>query len=331
MSLAALALIAALQDPAPATSFQVPVTALLGRTPAEVAALVGAAEGVGPVDAVRIVDGARTVDVYSAVRFRRVSLQDAVCVTGFPEVPGAEAPSANPRAELGRRSQGWFVFEDGRLSGVHPEPPRPSRTGPVTRESMREASLGPKPASPMAAALGRLPLSDGLAVLARLPEPPADLSVTSLCAPIVDRGPRSGDVGTDIIWGLVGLTLLPTVPFREAEEARADREGGALLASVEPGAVLPGGVEAFAGRRRGVRVYRDPVDPDFAVVAVKLGNGTDNIADVGLLGVRGDRVVWKAQRQGGEQLGLPALVCRDAENRPSDDRPGCSSYGFLRP
>lgn len=331
MSLVALALVSALQDPAAATSFQVPASALLGRTPAEVAALVGAAEGAGPTDAVRVVDGARTVDVYPAVRFRRVSPPGSACVTGFPEVPGVEAPSGAPRAELGRRSRGWFVFEDGRLSGVHPEPLRPSRTGPVTRETMREAALGPRPASPMTAASGRLPLSDGLAVLARLPAPPADLSVTSLCAPIVDRGPRTGDLGTDIIWGLVGLTLLPTVPFREAEEARADREGGALLASVEPGSALPGGVEVFAGRRRGVRVYRDPADPDFAVVAVKLGNGTDNIADVGLLGVRGDRVVWKALRQGGEHLGLPELVCRDAENRPSDDRPGCSSYGFLRP
>ncbi len=330
MSLAALALVLALQEPA-TTAFQVPATALAGRTPTEVAALLGAAEGAGPADAVRIVDGGRTVDVYPAARFWRTAPAGSACVTGFPEVPGVETPSAPPRAELARRSRGWFVFEDGRLSGIHPEPLGPSGTGPATPETMRQAALGPKPASPMAAGFGRLPLSDGLTVLARLPAPPTELSVLSLCAPIVARGPRSGDVGTDIIWGLVGLTLLPTVPFREAEEARAEREGGALLGSVEPGAILAGGAEAFVGRLRGVRVYRDPADPDFAIVAIKLGNGTDNIADVGLLGVRGDRVVWKAQRRGADLLGLPALVCRDAENRPGDVRPGCSSYGFLRP
>lgn len=332
MSLTALALLASLQATAPAP-VRVPVSELLGRTPAEVAALTGAPGAVDVDEAVRIVEGGRTVDLYPAIRFQRAWPEGGVCVTGFPEVPLEGEPDANPRAELMRRSRGWYVFENGVLTAVHPETPVPRRADDdraATREATMAVVLGPKPPSPMTAAPGRLPLSDGLGVLARLPAPPAGLSVTSLCVQLPEGGPRSRDLGTDIIWGMVGLTVLPFVPFQRAEESRADREGGALLDSVEPGSILPGGVEAFTARRRGVRVYRDAVDPDFAVVAVKLGNGSDNVADVGLLGVRGDRVVWEARRDAGH-AGLSALVCRDAENRPSDDRPGCTAYGYLRP
>lgn len=332
MSVAALALLASLQATA-LPPVRVPVTDLLGHTPTEVAALTGAPGGVNVAEGVRIAEGGRTIDIYPAARFHRAAPEGWACVTGFPEVPLAGEPDANPRAELMRRSQGWFVFENGVLVVVHPEPPVPRRAEtdqPVTRATIEASVLGPRPPSPMTVGMGRLPLSDGLGVLGRMPPAPADLSVTSLCMQLPDRRAGSSDLGTDIAWAMVGLTLLPFVPFQRAEEARADRDGGALLDSVEPGAMLPGGVEGFSARRRGVRVYRDPADPDFAVVAVKLGDGADNIADVGLLGVRGDRVVWEARRDTG-QTGVAALVCRDAENRPSDDRRGCTSYGYLRP
>lgn len=331
MSLTALALIGALQTATALPPVRVPVSDLLGHTPAEVAALTGAPGDVHTAEALRIVEGGRTVEIYSAQRFHRAWPQGGACVTGFPEVPLAGEPDANPRAELGRKARGWFVFENGMLAAVHPDTPPPRRTGaepPVTRQTYEAYALAPKPPSPMTTGLGALPLSDGLGVLARLPAPPADLSVTSLCVQLPERGARSGDLGTDIIWGLVGLTVLPFVPFQRAEASRAEREGGALLDSVEPGSVLPGGVEAFVGRRRGVRLYRDPADPTFAVVAIKLGNGSDNIADVGLLGVRGDRVAWEVRRDAAREL--TSLICRDAENRPSDDRPGCNSYGYLR-
>jgi hypothetical protein len=207
---------------------------------------------------------------------------------------------------------------------------RPEDSALATREATHARMMGPQPLSPMTVAPGRLPLSDGLGVLERLPAALADLSLTSLCVQLPERTVRSGDVGTDIIWAMVGLTVLPFVPFQKAEESRADREGGALLDAVEPGSILPGGVEGFVGRRRGVRVYRDTVDPGFAVIGVKLGNGADNIPDIGLLGVRDDRVVWEVRREAGQQ-GVGPLVCRDAENRPSGERPGCSDYGFLRP
>jgi hypothetical protein len=331
MSLTALALLATLQATA-APPIRVPVADLLGHTPGEVAVIIGAFAAVDPSEAIRIVEGGRTVDIYPAQRFHRAWPEGGVCVTGFPEVPLAGEPDANPRAELMRRSRGWFVFENGVLTGVHAETPVPRRVDggqPATREAVQAMALGPKPSSPTTVAMGRLPLSDGLGVLGRLPASPADLSVTSLCVQLPAGRPRR-DVGMDVLWGMVGLTVLPFVPFQMAEESRADREGGALLDSVEPGSVLPGGVEAFVGRRRGVRVYRDPADPAFAVIGVKLGDGADNIPDIGLLGVRDDRVVWEVRREAGQQ-GLAPLLCRDAENRPSGDRPGCTDYGNPRP
>lgn len=332
MSLAALTLIGALQATA-LPPVRVAVADLLGHTPAEVAAMTGAPGEVVQADAVRIVDGGRAVDLYPAIRFHRAWPEGGACVTGFPEVPLAGEPDANPRAELMRRNRGWFVFENGVLTGVYPEAPvprRPDADRPATREGTEALILAPRPPSPLTVGMGRLPLSDGLGVLDRMPTAPADLSVTSLCAQLPAQTVRSGDIGTDIAWAMVGLTLLPFVPFQRAEETRADREGGALLDSVEPGSILPGGVDAFAGRRRGVRVHRDPVDPEFAVIAVKLGNGSDNIADVGLLGVRGDRVVWEVRREAGH-TGLASLMCRDAENRPGEYRRGCTAYGYLRP
>lgn len=332
MSLFALALIGAMQV-VEQPPIRVPVSELLGRTPTEVAAMTGAPGEVSVDEAVRIVDGGRAVDLYPAQRFHRAWPEGGACVTGFPEVPLAGEPDDNPRAELGRRSRGWFVFENGRLIGVRPAAPverRPEDSALATREATHARMMGPQPLSPMTVAAGRLPLSDGLGVLERLPSAPEGLSVTSLCVQFPEQRVRSGDIGTDVLWAMVGLTVLPFVPFQKAEESRADREGGALLDSVEPGSVLPGGVEGFVGRRRGVRTYRDAVDPGFAVIAVKLGNGADNIADVGLLGVRDDRVVWKVRREAG-QLGLGPLVCRDEQNRPSGERPGCSDYGFLRP
>ena len=45
-----------------------------------------------------------------------------------------------------------------------------------------------------------------------MPAPPPDLSVSSLCIQLPPGEPRSGDLGTDIAWGLVGLTVLAQLP-----------------------------------------------------------------------------------------------------------------------
>lgn len=333
--LAALVIAAALQSVPvdEVRSQRVPIPDLLGRTPEEVGRLTGAPGQVTPAEGIRIVEDGRSVVLYAAERFHRAWPEGGYCVTGFPELPLPDQGDANPLSTLMRRGQGWFVFENGVLTGVHPQPPAPVPSGanrPGTREEIEALLLSPKPLSPLTVAKGRLPLSDGLGVLNRLPGAQGELSMTSLCSLFPPRGQGSSDLGTNSAWAMVGLTLLPFVPFQRAEESRADREGGALLDSVEPGSIFPNGVEAFVARRRGVRVYRDPVDPDYAVIAVKLGNGADNTPDRGLLGVRGNRVVWEIRREGGND-GLSPLMCRDAENRPGRVRQGCTAYGYLMP
>lgn len=306
----------------------VPVAGLIGKSPAEVAVSLSAAPEPVPLEAVRIVRDGRTVDIYTARRFHRIAPQGALCVTGFPEVVDPDGPQPTLRQTLARVGDGYLVFEEGRLRSIHPTAPPPEI---VTRASMRAMMQRPLPPSPFAVQPGRLPLSDDVAALARLPQAPDGLTFTSTCADLPERSAYRSDPGTDVIWGLVGLTLLPTVPFMRAEEARAEREGGALLASAEAGADLGMSAEDWVGRLRGVRTYRDPADPDFAVIAIKLGSGDDTSARVGLLGVRGTRVIWKTEREAADRIGLRSLMCRDEENRANVARPGCSSTGFLVP
>ncbi len=326
--LAALVIAAALQS-GPSTETSVLVAELIDRSAAEVAAALGAAPDPLPQDAVRIVQDGRTIDIYTARRFHRAAPQGQFCVMGFLQVVDPGGPQPTLRQTLGRVEDGYLVFEAGRLTAVHPITPPPLQ-GSATPGSMR-AMQAPAPPSPFAVEPGRLPLSDGVDALARLPQAPDGLTFTSSCADLPDRPPYRSDPGTDLAWGLVGLTLLPTVPFIRAEEARAEREGGGLMASVEPGADLPLSPEEMIRGRRGVRVYRDAVDPGFALIAVKLDNGQDNVADIGLIGVRDGRVIWKAERRAADDLGLRGLVCRDERNVRSDERRGCSSTGFLTP
>ena len=329
MSLVAALLSVALQAASQET--RLPVADLIGLSPAEVGARIGAAPDVGPHDAVRFADGGRTFDLYPVRRFwRQPANAREGCLTGLEDVP-VEGDSPERRRMLAGRSTGLLVFEDGRLTGVYPDPrPTPAADRPVTRRDMEALMRAPRPPSPLSVAPGRLPLSDGAAVLARLELAASGSALVALCREIPQRSYRS-DPGMDVIWGLVGLAVLPAVPFRNAEEARADREGGALLASVDPGDDLGSSAEDWAGRIRGVRVYRDPADPDYAVIAIKLGSGDDTAAKVGLLGVRGVRVIWKVQGGAADQTGVRALMCRDPENRATDARRGCSNTGFLIP
>ena len=331
MSLIAAALSVALQS-GPEQETRVAVADLIGQTPTQVAVALGAPRDPVAADAFRIVQDGRAVDVYPARRFWRLASAGHSCVTGFPEVAEPDNAEDRPRARLARRGGGYLVFENGRLASVNPEPVRPGGNVPATREGLETFMRARRLESPWLVAPGRLPGSDSLGFLDRLPAAPDNLSVASLCGPLPGtRQARSGDLGTDIIWAMVGLPFLVTVPFARSEEARADREGGALLASVEPGSHLPGGPDAFAAGTRGVRVYRDPADPGFAVIAIKLGPGHHVGADVGLLGVRDDRVVWEVERYPAETLGLRGLMCLDADGRAGRARPGCSGTGFLIP
>lgn len=331
MSLVAAFLVLGLQEAPQQT--RAPVADLIGLTPAEVAALSGAAPEAGPRDAVRIVEGGQILDLYPVRRFwRQPAGANEGCLTGFETEP-VEGDSIERRRALTRRTGALMVFENGRLSGVYAEPPpapAPSTGAPVTTRDLEAQMRAPRPPSPLAVAPGRLPLSDGAAVLARLEPIGAGAALVSLCRAIPPGTYRS-DPGMDLLWGLVGLTVLPAVPFQQAEEARADREGGALLAAAEPGADLGAPAEDWVGRVRGARVYRDAADPEFAVIAIKLGSGADTAAKVGLLGVRGTRVIWKVEREAADRTGLRALMCRDDANRATNARRGCSGTGFLVP
>lgn len=331
MSLTALALAIALQAPGAVSA--TPVVDLIGLSPTEVAARTGAAPDPGPADALRIAYGDRIVELYPARRFwRRPVAGNEACLSGFEDAP-AEGDTPQRRRALVGRTGGLMAFENGRLIAVYPDlppPPAPSANPAPTMRELQARMRAPRAPSPLAVAAGRLPLSDGEAVLGRLEPAAPGAALVALCRQIPERTYRS-DPGMDILWGLVGLAVLPAVPFRNAEEARAEREGTSLLASIDIGADLGTSAEAWVGRRRGVRLYRDPVDPDFAVIAVKLGSGSDTAPKVGLLGVRGTRVIWKVERAAADQTGVRALMCRDAANRATDARPGCSGTGFLIP
>jgi hypothetical protein len=328
---ASLALALGLQETLPPQ--RIPLADLRGLSPAEVGARIGAAPGVAAADALRIVDGGRTLDLYPMRRFwRQPATETEACLTGL-EVEAGEGDTMERRRALAGQGDGLVLFEDGRLAGVYTDPTPLLAAAPVrpaTARSLRAQMRAPRPPSPLTVGPGRLPLSDGAAVMERLRPVEAEAAVVALCRTIPERTYRS-DPGMDVIWGLVGLSVLPFVPFQRAEDSRADREGGALLASVEAGADLGQRTEDWVGRTRGVRVYRDPADPDFAVIAIKLGSGDDTAAKVGLLGVRGTRVVWKAEREAADQSGVRALMCRDDQNRATDARPGCSGTGFLIP
>ncbi|HZV84680.1 MAG TPA: hypothetical protein VFF48_06810, partial [Brevundimonas sp.] len=294
MSLLAMAAVLALQSPAERES-RVPVAELLGRSPAEVATRLGAIGNPTSADSLRIVEEGRVVEVYPARRFWRAASAGEFCVTGFPEVVDPDNVQGTLRQRLARRDGGYLVFENGRLTAVAPEPIAPGGTALGSRGAVEGFARARTLESPWLVAPGRLPASDGVGILDRLWAAPAGLTIASTCAPRPNHPPmRSGDIGTDVIWAMVGLPFLVTVPFARAEHARAEREGGAFLASLEPGAILPEGIDQRAADRRGVQLYRDPADPDFVIVAVKLGPGHHNGADVGLVGVRGNAVVWKA-------------------------------------
>ena len=328
MSVAAL--LAAFAIQAEPAAFSVTATELLGLTPAEVALRLGAHPDPLSIDALTMAEGGTRYEVFPAQRFWRIAPAGQRCVTGFPQVASPEPVEESATFRLTRRSAGQYVFRDGRLVAIHPQPLRIGSDG--TRDGLREWAARLYETSPWPLAWGRLPLSDGEAGLDRLATP-AGLTIDSRCDPVSAAAPvRSGDLGTDIIWAAIAIPIyLLNRPFASAEEARAEREGGALLALAEPGEALPAGVDAVVRGRRGVRLFRDPEDPGFAVVAVKLGRGDDHNADLGLFGVRDDRVVWRVQRRAAEALRVGAVVCMDASGRSAGHRPGCSSTGHLQP
>lgn len=336
MSLIALAVAVVLQTPGGVVS--APVADLIGLTPSEVAARLGAAPDPTGDEALRIVDGDRVVEIHPIQRFWRepamhgdlgVRPENMICLSGVAPSSGEPAAAASG---LLAGSRGQFVFVDGRLRSIHVTLPR-SDSSPTPRNARegrafsRSRALGsPWPVSP-----GRLPISDEATAVMRLgPAVGVDAVMRSDCRPVSE--PSTSPTSSDWALALAGaMTLLPiyvvTQPFAEAENERAEREGGALLAQFRAGADLPQTPEDLARGQRGVRVFRDRTDPAFSIVAIKVGR-RGSTPGLALVGVRDRRVTWLAGAGATGRLGLSDALCLNAEGLLDDGRPGCSDYGY---
>jgi len=338
MSLMALALAVALQTPGVVTS--TPLGDLIGLTPPEVAARLGAAPDPGADEALRIIDGDRVVEIHPIQRFWRepamhgdlgVRPENVICLSGI--VPSAGEPASGAVRALLAGSRGQFVFVDDRLRSVHVTPLRSeSRPTPRNAREGRAFSRSRAQGSPWPVSPGRLPISDEAGAVARLgPAAREDALMRSDCRPVSEpsqTSPTSGDwalalAGAMTLWPLYAVTQ----PFAAAEDERAEREGGALLAQFQPGAALPQTPEEMARGQRGVRVFRDRADPAFAVVAIKVGR-RGSMPGLALAGVRERRVIWMAGAGATGRLGLSDALCLNAEQLMDDVRPGCSDYGY---
>ena len=338
MSLTALALAVALQTPGGVTS--TPVADLIGLTPSEVAARLGAAPDPTGDEALRIVDGDRIVEIHPIQRFWRepamhgdlgVRPGSVICLSGVVPSGGEPAAGASPWPLAGSRGQ--FVFVDGRLRSVHVTPPRTdNRPTPRNAREGRAFSRSRAQGSPWPVSPGRLPISDEAEAVSRLgPAVGADAVMRSDCRPVSEPSPTSSASG-DWALALAGaMTLWPlyvvTQPAAEAEHERAEREGGALLAQFRPGAELPQTPEALARGQRGVRVFRDSADPAFIIVAIKLGRRGSS-AGLALVGVRERRVIWMAGPGATGRLALSDALCLNDDGLLDDVRPGCSDFGY---
>jgi len=314
----------------PSNVVDTPLSELIGLTPAEVASRLGAAPDPAPGQGLRIVEGRRVIEVHPIQRFWRepamhadigVRPEGVLCTTGVLSV-----------ADGSPEGRGQFVFVDGVLRSVHVTAPRPVTAPPRNLEAARDHSRRRALGSPWPATPGRLPLGDAEGVLARLtPEVSGTAVIRSVCTPhpgTPDAAPTSGDIalaaaGAMVLWPIYAVTH----PFVSAENRRAEQEGGDLVNRLTPGTELPQSAEELVRGERGVRLFVDPADPDYRVIAIKLGaRGTT--PGVALVGIRGRRVIWAAGPHATRRLGLTDALCLDDDGLLDDVRPGCSAYGY---
>ncbi len=329
-----LALFMALQVAQPGA---VPVERLIGLSPEAVAEALGAPAPTG-IEPLLIVENGRQVAIYPGDAFRAPAPAGQQCATQL--LTPADAADLTDR-DIGRLALSFrarFLFENGRLIAVDEPPMRQTPAAPPreSRGAMMERYQQAGAVTNWTVAPGRLPLSEGAAVVDRMKGPAdATAAVTTLCR---DRpvSPPAGERPFDDAGFLQGLALLPfawMLPGLNAERERDAVNGPALLASVQPGDVLPNGAEAFVGGRPRVRLYRDDADPAYGVIVVSVGNPDRNnlgrTFDVGMIGVRGDRVVWTASPQMVELLGLKTPMCIGADGRLDRERRGCSTTGYF--
>ena len=328
MSLTAFAA-AVLQTPPPT---DVAIGELLGRPMAEVARRLGAREP-PPSATLTLIDGEGVVEVYPGADLYPERPEEHTCITRLL-APGEEGvqPLSDAVFPPPHRAQihAW-VFEGGRLTAVRIARPRGAPPSGASRRDFQEWAIQQGARNGWTAEPGRLPLASGLptdAVTGFAEE--ADRIVTA-CRPLPQPGGRRPFDDAGLVQGLALLPFAVTLPDLNAERDRAAREGPVLMAQLEPGQLVPGGASAFVRGRRGVRLYRDPEDMDYGVIVLSHGwderNNLGRYNDVGMVGVRGDRVVWKAGPGATGALGLRQAMCVDARGRVGQARPGCSNTG----
>lgn len=337
MMLAALAVLAVLQAP---PGEGVRLADLMGLSPADVAGAIG---GTSPSTdhALHLSEGGRIVDIYPGGVFHAPSPEGQACATAIvvPDETGRHALTDFPTSigvdRYAVSFRGRFVFEDGRLRGIRwmesraANAQKPEERSPMDRAIQQQALNG------WSAQPGRLPLSADTDFSTGVSALDGRERVVTACRPYLRYVP-TGDRPFDDAGFIQGLALLPFavgLPALNAERDRAAREGPVLMAQLEPGRAIPGGPSAFVRGRRGVRLYRDPEDLDYGVIVISHGwDRRDNLSrynDVGMVGVRGHRVVWKAGPSITDALGLRQAMCVNAQARVAQARPGCSNTGIF--
>ncbi|MGZ9099597.1 MAG: hypothetical protein ACXW3O_07835 [Brevundimonas sp.] len=347
MSLAAI-LAGLLTVQSPGVAQAAPVAGLIGQPVADVASRLGATRD--PAPAITIVEGGSRLDIYPAGELAPPTPHPLRCDLALvpPEVLAEMRESRVPlfashrsAARYRRVAAVYVVARDGVVVSVI-NPPMAEVAPPQPGESARDASrrITQENRDPwLSVAPGRLPLSDGGGFLDRRGDlaAPTGAILARLCdpAPVI---PSPAPAARDDAGLLQGLSLLPfawRLRGLNAEREANRLEGEALFATLRPGEPLPGGLNAFLSAHPAVRRHVDEADPDYSVLVVNLGaEANNNLARMngtGLVGVRGDRVVWTGDGGAAAGLGLTAALCVDDRGTAGAVRPGCSSTGYFSP
>ncbi|MCS6624981.1 hypothetical protein N0B44_18870 [Roseibacterium beibuensis] len=329
MSLVAIAAAALLQSP-PVS--EIAVGDLLGRSRAEVAGLLGAREP-SPSAALTRVEGDRIVEVFTGASLYPDWPAGQTCITRLfaPGEEGLQPLIAAVFPPPHRAQVHAWIFEGDHLAAIRVARPRPSPPPTATPGELKAWAIQQGARNGWMAEPGRLPLASDLPTASDEGFAAETDRIVTACRPrSQSSGPRPFD-DAGLVQGLALLPFAVALPGLNAERDRAAREGPALMARLALGEPVPGGASAFVAGLRGVRLYRDPEDLDYGVIVISLGwderNNLSRYNDVGMVGVRGDRVVWKAGPGAAEALGLRQAMCVDAAGRVGQARPGCSNTG----
>lgn len=276
------------------------------------------------------------------------------CNVGYPVEPAPHFPNTNGNYIL-------LAFDNDKLVAALREPqPLPPIVAPsgMSRSAAFDYVERVRRERPIQSAMishpGALPLEDGGAFLERrsVDVLAPDTPLTLHCVPPPDPtgqsaippGPPSSSPANvprgarhfDEAGFFQSLGLLPfavTLPSLNASRARARQEGPALMATLTPGELLGQSARDFARTHRGVG-YVASDDPAFSILTIDLGDEPSNNLsrrdDLGLVGVRDDRVAWMALTDNPSGVAR-RFMCLDAHNVARRVRHGCTDFGDFFP